>query len=53
LLSTHRDAVGALVSPSRRREGVWRGAGCMVLDFVLLAVIFYVVAIVASVFAGI
>jgi len=52
-LSTHRDAVGALVSPSRRREGVWRGAGCMVLDFVLLAVIFYVVAIVASVFAGI
>lgn len=52
-LVTHRDAVAALLAPARRREGVWRGAGCLVLDFVLLAVGFYVVAMIVSVFSGI
>ena len=51
--STHREALAAVAAPARRREGVWRGAGCLVLDFVLLAVAFYLVAMIVSVFSGI
>ncbi len=52
-LAVHREMLAALAAPDRRREGLWRGAGCLLLDFVLLAVGFYLVAMVVGVFSGI
>lgn len=52
-LAVHRGMLDAVSTPGRRREGVARIAGCLVLDFALLAVVFYIVAMVVSVGLGI
>lgn len=52
-LAAHRATVASLATPGRRRQGAGRAVGCVVLDFALLAVVFYVFAMVASVVLGI
>ncbi len=52
-LAVHRRTLAAVSTRGRRREGAGRVVGCILVDFALMAVIFYVVAMVVSALLGI